>query len=268
MRRPRRPHHGLGTRELRAQRRPELGLPRLPRLLSKLPPRAPLCDIVRLPPSLGSAPAAPGHLRAPASCVLRPHCGEAGVELGLRAAWQAAVPAGPAGAHAFQRPCFPTPAPLSNLLPPLLRLAALSGWTERIPASGPQASSRQTVTSPTVSWRPHNLERALMGNLGPLWPRSPLHPQALWQPMQSALPTWEGGGHGAGPGSCPTPTLRLVPSCPLVPSCCGKAQAVVHATSGPAPDCEAVLGTALRDWLTLDILSLSDPLGMGAGPVL
>lgn len=40
----------------------------------------------------------------------------------------------------------------------------------------------------------------------------------------------QGGGHGAGPGNRPTPTLRLVPSCPLV----GKAQAVVRATSGPA----------------------------------
>lgn len=110
VRRPRRPQHGLGSRELRAQRRPELGLPRLPRLLRKLPSPALLCDIVRLPPSLGSAPAAPGHLWAPASCALRPHCGEAGVERGLRAAWQAARPGRASG-------CPRLPATLPSPLP-------------------------------------------------------------------------------------------------------------------------------------------------------
>lgn len=152
--RPRRPHHGFESRELRAQRRPESGLPRLPGLLSKLPSPAPLCDIGWRPPSLDSAPAEPGYLSAPGSCALGPYCGLAGVAAQrlTRAVggpsggpWAPAIPAGEQGrregwqaAHAPQRPGLPPPAPHSNLLLPLLLpLAARPGWAGRIPAAGP-----------------------------------------------------------------------------------------------------------------------------------
>lgn len=103
VRRPQRPHHGFGSRELRAQRRPESGLPRLPGLLSKLPSPAPLCDIGWRPPSLDSASAEPGSLSAPASCALGPYCGLAAVAAqrlaravgGLSGGpWAPAIPAG------------------------------------------------------------------------------------------------------------------------------------------------------------------------------
>lgn len=63
---------------------------------------------------------------------------------------------------------------------------------------GPRPAAGRQLRHPRCPRRPHNLVHALMGNLGPLWPRSSLHPQALWQPVQSALPTWEGRAVGTG----------------------------------------------------------------------
>lgn len=213
VRRPRRPHHGFGSRELRAQRRPESGLPRLPGLLSKLPSPAPLCDIGWRPPSLDSAPAEPGYLSAPASCARVRTAGWLGsppsaspapsgaraVVPGLPLSRQVNRGAGRAGR-------LPTP-PRDPAFPLLHRtltycclfssrsLRARGGRGGSQPL-GPRPAAGRQLRHPRCPRRPHNLVHALMGNLGPLWPRSSLHPQALCQPVQSALPTWEGRAVG------------------------------------------------------------------------
>lgn len=182
------------------------------------------------------APRAPGHLCAP--CL---HLGGKGLPeprasaapSGARAVVPGA-PGTPAGERAQGGPGAAHAEPRGRGPGAAFHPAHLSPRAAQDPASGPRASGRQTVTSPSSPPRPRNLVRD--GELRPPWPllSPPARPAACAEPAARL----EAAGTGRPPGSRPTwepaPSRPVLPAVPALPP------------PLPAPVCAASPGHGLR----------------------
>lgn len=247
---------GAEEYELNGDLRP--GSPGSPDASVSVPP-APLWGPGRRPSSLGASLAAP---RAPAGA------GRLSAAPALQGEWGRRVGASPTsrpvgaprggptlrpslqvrGARAEVRPrpgqVLPTPtrAPPSPL-PPTARASNFApafppAPARRIPASGPPASSGQTVTSPHGVHSDRTIWCVLVGNLGPLWPRWHLYLQAPAAGAELAC-TREHSAQ-AGARQC---------FCPNIRACAFQASLSI------------VPGATSDDLLTLAVLSVSTPWG-------